>query len=83
MFSEGHNNGIVEAIPIDGPRRNIVDSRPYFKAFLVYIARYDSSRRARIDDIPPGTVYGYGFDDTIIMCVKTVHCIKSHFHGIP
>ncbi len=35
MFSEGHNNGIVEGIPIDGPRRNIVDSRPYFKAILV------------------------------------------------
>ncbi len=35
MFSEGHNNGIVEDIPIDRARRNIVDILPYFKAFLV------------------------------------------------
>ncbi len=35
MFSEGHNNGIVEGIPIDRTRQNIVDILPYFKAFLV------------------------------------------------
>ena len=34
MFSEGHNNGIVEGIPIDRTRRNIVNILPYFKAFF-------------------------------------------------
>ncbi len=67
MFSEGHNNGIDEGIPIDRTRRNIVDILPYFN---------DSSRRKNIDDISPGTVYRSAFDDTIIMCVKTVLCIK-------
>ncbi len=70
MFSEGHNNGIIEGIPIDHTRRAIIDILPYFKA------RYDSSRRKNIGDIPPGTVYRYAIDDTIILCVKTVLCIK-------
>ncbi len=33
--------------------------------------------RARINDIPPGSVYRYVLDDTIIMCMKTVLRIKS------
>ena len=36
MFSEEHNNDIIEGIPIGHDRvRNIVDILPYFKAFLV------------------------------------------------
>ena len=47
MFSEGHDNGIVEAILIDRTRRN-----------------------------------RYGFNDTVIMCVKTVLCIKLYIQKI-
>ncbi len=47
MFSEGHNNGIVEGI---------------YRIAM------------------PNVVYlVYTFDDTIIMCMKTVLCIKSGF----
>ena len=35
-----HNNGIVEGIPIDRTRRNIIDILPYFKAFLVVNGLY-------------------------------------------
>ncbi len=42
------------------------------------ISKHNSSRRKKIDVFPPGTVYPYTVDDTIIMCVKTVLCIKSY-----
>ncbi len=77
MFSQGHNHGIVEGIPIDRTRRNIVDILPYFKAYLVGPPPVDApSRRENIDNIPPRMLYRYAFDDNIIMCVKTVLCIE-------
>ncbi len=41
----------------------------------VYLAWYNSLRRKNIDDVPD-TVYRY-IPSTVIMCVKTVLCIKS------
>ena len=60
---------------------NIVNILPYFKAFLVYLAWYNSWRRKDIDDIPD-TVYRYTFDNTIIMWEKTVLCIKLGYWDI-
>ncbi len=68
MFSEGRNNGIVEGIY----RIDRVGKSSIF--FL--ISKHNSSRRKNIDDIETRS-FRYAFDDTIIMCVKTVLCIKS------
>ena len=40
-----------------------------------------SSRRKRIDIVPDTVNSVYTFDDTIIMCVKTVPCIKFYKEG--
>ncbi len=127
MFSEGHNNGIIEGIPIDCPRRNIVDSRPCFifarpttsgylyldsnTSIIPMLANYpgkgppkhryydvNRAEKCNISCIAiiacadtntilregrESTIFRLGrsaFDDTIIMCVKTVLCMKYVGH---
>ncbi len=52
MFSEGHNNGIVEGIPIDRLRQKNVDFLPYFNAFLVEGRKSMFFQRGRSIGIP-------------------------------
>ncbi len=74
MFSEGHNNGIIEAIPIDHTGISSI--------FFLISKPGMILREGRISTIFC-LVYRYGFDDTIIMCVKTVLCIQSGIMGNP